>query len=224
MSNFSDGGSLESVKVSNFSDGGSLESVKVSNFSDGGSLEGVKVSNFSDGGDIADISNFSNGGSLEGVKINNYASGGVIGGMFSNLLSLGYGVKKAMKREGSGAVPIVANNRERVLNPSDTLVFNELLASGEWKRIRESKVANFSSGGLISPSNVFNTNANKSNTNSNNTNTNTNTNRNNNNNRQTVYHSTNINVYAKDADSFRKSKTQIAYEQNLIDKRRRYFS
>ncbi|MGB5768362.1 MAG: phage tail tip lysozyme, partial [Crocosphaera sp.] len=69
------------------------------------------------------------------------------------VMSLGIGVMKAMKREGQGAVPIVAKRGEHVLSTKnqDAQTYRKLVSSGAWSKIKNNysdyNVGNSENGG-----------------------------------------------------------------------------
>ncbi len=107
----------------------------------GGILDGLvgiagKIFGFSDGGAVGNAASNT-------IEIGNYSSGGGIAQAFGIVNAL----SAAMKREGAGAVPIVANDREYVLNPAQTRVFQSMTGDGTWAQME--RVYNYSSGGAI---------------------------------------------------------------------------
>jgi len=80
-----------------------------------------------------------------GGPIKNYASGGPIDDF--DAWALGKSIDIAMKREGVGAVPIVANTREYVLNEHDTKLWRWMGRKGITSDLRRAKAHNYSNGG-----------------------------------------------------------------------------
>jgi tape measure domain-containing protein len=78
------------------------------------------------------------------VNVPNYDEGGSIWG-------LGSSVAKAMKKEGTGAVPIVAHRGEEVLSDknNDAQFFRTLQRSGEWGELKDRGVNNYELGGTV---------------------------------------------------------------------------
>lgn len=169
---------------------------------------------------------FSQGGVIESA-INSYLFGGVVssfakGGVANNIksfsrggniiesASLGLSVMKAMKKEGSNAVPVVAHIGERFLSAKtgDAQIFNQMEKEGIWDEYKRNRfnpeVKSFNAGGIVGNGiRQFTRNYN-----------NTNTNRTQN---------TIINVSTPDALSFRKSRSQLAQEEKLAQKRMERF-
>ncbi|HET8689520.1 MAG TPA: hypothetical protein VFM18_23155, partial [Methanosarcina sp.] len=150
---------------------------------------------FSGGGTVG---NYKDGGVIE---VPNFADGGMI-----------EGIAKAIRKEGSGAIPIVASIGEQILSKrnGDAQFFRSLERSGQWKEMKQSwkfngSIPNFNSGGPIG-GNFMSRPINRTNNNS------------------SVVYNTSINVNAKDAQSFRKSKSQIAQEQRLAQERQNRFT
>lgn len=97
---------------------------------------------FNDGGEVPNfIKNFNDGGIVP-KDIQNFATGGEIFG-------LGASVYKAMLKEGTGAVPIVAHAGEQVLTDKngDAQLWRALQRDGRWD---EMKTQNFDMGGIVS--------------------------------------------------------------------------
>lgn len=65
------------------------------------------------------------------------------------VLALGKQVLKALEREGDGAVPLVANKDEFILNKEETKVLEQLKASGIWDFFKNKKIQNFKDGGFV---------------------------------------------------------------------------
>lgn len=65
------------------------------------------------------------------------------------VLALGKQVLKALEREGDGAVPIVANKDEFILNKEETKILEQLKASGIWDFFKNKKIQNFKDGGFV---------------------------------------------------------------------------
>ncbi len=86
-----------------------------------------------------------------GGKVDNYAMGGEVPTADKGLgiMTLGMGVAQAMKKEGAGAVPIVAHAGEWVLSDKtgDAQLYERLKMSGQWDSMKT--VSNFQLGGKI---------------------------------------------------------------------------
>ena len=84
------------------------------------------------------------GATVEEDDVPNYDKGGSIWG-------LGSSVAKAMKKEGTGAVPIVAHRGEEVLSDknNDAELFRALQRSGEWGELKDRGVNNYELGGTV---------------------------------------------------------------------------
>jgi tape measure domain-containing protein len=84
------------------------------------------------------------GATVEEDDIPNYDKGGSIWG-------LGSSVAKAMKKEGTGAVPIVAHRGEEVLSDknNDAELFRALQRSGKWGELKDRGVNNYELGGTV---------------------------------------------------------------------------
>ena len=113
---------------------------------------------FSGGGTVG---NYALGGTVKdevpplGLAIANHTSGGIIknfalGGL-AEPLSMGFGIMNAMRREGIGAVPIVASAGEEVLSTrnSDAQFYRALKRSNAWDEMKQSHVQNFNVGGTV---------------------------------------------------------------------------
>jgi murein DD-endopeptidase MepM/ murein hydrolase activator NlpD/DNA-binding transcriptional ArsR family regulator len=98
----------------------------------------------------AKIFGFAGGGTLD--KIPNYIAGGAVSGLggLSKAVSLFQGVEAAKQREGQGAVVLVANDRERILNERQAAVYERLIADGTLDDNGE--VRNYIDGGRLSGS------------------------------------------------------------------------
>jgi murein DD-endopeptidase MepM/ murein hydrolase activator NlpD/DNA-binding transcriptional ArsR family regulator len=98
----------------------------------------------------AKIFGFAEGGTLD--KIPNYIAGGAVSGLggLSKAVSLFQGVEAAKQREGQGAVVLVANDRERILNERQAAVYERLIADGTLDDNGE--VRNYIDGGRLSGS------------------------------------------------------------------------
>jgi tape measure domain-containing protein len=84
------------------------------------------------------------GATVEEDDVPNYDKSGSIWG-------LGSSVAKAMKKEGTGAVPIVAHRGEEVLSDknNDAELFRALQRSGEWGELKDRGVNNYELGGTV---------------------------------------------------------------------------
>jgi TP901 family phage tail tape measure protein len=92
-------------------------------------------------------------GLKDGGTIKNYSIGGTIGkaagGSIRAALGVASAYAKAMRREGAGAVPLVAKVGEEILNIREAKLYRTALADGSWNEIR--RIHNYASGGEISP-------------------------------------------------------------------------
>lgn len=95
----------------------------------------------------------------DGGTVKNYATGGTIANYalrgYSAPTALGLSVMDAMKREGAGAVPIVASRGEEVLSTrnSDAQFYRILKRSNLWDEMKQSHhVQNFALGGMVGSS------------------------------------------------------------------------
>lgn len=139
------------------------------------------IAGFNNGGIVG---NFNNGGMVE-----NFATGGAISGLAGSLAI-------AMTREGNGAVPIVAKKGEQILstNNNDAQFYRALKRSGQWDELKNSGVANFNFGGMVG-----NQGSTATVTRGSNKPTST----------RNYKLITTYNITTKDANSFRKSQSQI---------------
>lgn len=90
----------------------------------------------------------------DGGKVPTYPMGGAIpyaasGMKIDDTMSLGMGITEAMKREGAGAIPIVAHAGEWVLSDrtGDAQLYESLRRSGQWDSMKS--VGNFEYGGQV---------------------------------------------------------------------------
>jgi hypothetical protein len=101
-------------------------------------------------------------GSLIGLKnggpVRNYSTGGSVGGMISGAangsIGAAFGLARAystaMRKEGAGAVPIVAKVNEEVLSIPNARLYRSLVADGTWANLQQ--VHNYSSAGTVTRS------------------------------------------------------------------------
>ncbi|MGK7894037.1 MAG: tape measure protein [Xenococcus sp. (in: cyanobacteria)] len=142
------------------------------------------------------VGNFNNGGT---VGIENFNNGG-------NVLGLATGISQAMIREGNGAVPIVAKKGEQVLstNNKDAQFYRALKRSGDWDELKNGGVHNFNFGGIVGTSSSemsYQRSHSKPSRGGN------------------YKVITNYNITTKDANSFRKSQSQLLAEAQARQRR-----
>lgn len=106
---------------------------------------------FDRGGTVPNLGSAGSGA----ISIANYSSGGAVGmnKTIGKAFGIVGGLQAAIKREGPGGVPIVAKTGEEVLDIPNAKIYRNLVASGEWERVRQ--VNNYANGGTIG--NVSNT-------------------------------------------------------------------
>lgn len=182
----------------------------IAGFSGGGTVTSSgQVSNFKEGGIVALETPVASSSTLNRdaiTRIANFAKGGEV-------LDLGLAVHQALKREGTGGVPVVAHIGEQILTTrnGDAQLFRQLEKSGEWDRIKYNFkyqgdfIPNFKMGGPVGNINTVKIRTPQGNP------------------QGAVYNYT-LNVTTKDADSFRKSKSLIAQEQKLMMERNNRFN
>ena len=107
----------------------------------GGSQSGDFFSTLVSG--AAKIFGFNNGGSITENHIPNFMSGGVISGGIGKAIALYNGVEKAKRKEGVGAIPIVANIGEKIYSAADSKIIDQMLAD------YNTPVLNYMYGGLV---------------------------------------------------------------------------
>lgn len=148
------------------------------------------------------IGSFNSGG-----PIGNYARGGPVDPTqhTDSPTTLGLSVMAAMKKEGHGARAIVAHDGEQILTDrnGDAQFFRFLERTGKWQKLKLNRpqrnydVSHFNNGGPVGNGNQIRGNAGNGSGSTYITNN----------------HTTNIEVKSPDANSFRKSRNQIAQEE-----------
>ena len=102
---------------------------------------------FSQGGEVGEVKNFSQGGKVaEITDVANFANGGII---------TNKAVRRAMTREGQGAIPVVAHKGEYILSTrnGDSQLFQALRRNGKWREIKQQyHVPNYALGGVVGSS------------------------------------------------------------------------
>jgi Peptidase family M23 len=93
-------------------------------------------------GPIGKLFGFSVGG-----EIKNYATGGGIGTAIAPAIRLASAYSAAMRKEGPGAVPIVAKVGEEVLSIPNAKLYRTLQRSGEWANL--DRIYNYANAGTI---------------------------------------------------------------------------
>jgi hypothetical protein len=80
-------------------------------------------------------------------SISNYSMGGEVG----SAMSLKNGIDTAMRREGSGAVPVVVSEGEQILSKrnGDAQLYRSLKAQGDWDNIKRANIGNYANGGTV---------------------------------------------------------------------------
>ena len=141
-----------------------------------------------------------NFGIASGVTIPTFKDGGLV-----------EGINKAMKIEGVDAVPAVLSKGEQVLSKrnGDAQFFRSLEKSGMWNDLKQNykvnnKIDNFNLGGSVGGVNNYKRLSSSGSKN--------------------VTYNSYVNVSTPDANSFRKSKSQIAQEQKLAQERQNRFT
>ena len=89
---------------------------------------------------------FSQGGEVgKPGTVQNFSLGGEV------INPYGEAIRKAMVREGNGAIPIVAHAGEQILSTrnGDAQLQRALVKSGEWRRLKSLGISNFSLGGTV---------------------------------------------------------------------------
>jgi TP901 family phage tail tape measure protein len=97
-------------------------------------------------------------GLKDGGPVRNYSTGGSVGGMISGAangsIGAAFGLARAystaMRKEGAGAVPIVAKVDEEVLSIPNARLYRSLVADGTWANLQQ--VHNYSSAGTVTRS------------------------------------------------------------------------
>ena len=159
---------------------------------------------------LGGIFGFAEGGTVPS-RVQNFLSGGSVGKTSSHAV-LGSAVHQAMVKEGHGAVPIVAHAGEELASAKtgDAQLLRSLKASGSWTALKENRthtVDSFDGGGTVGKTGSVASNVGKSFARSNQPT------------QVTQHYTTNVDVHTPDANSFRKSQTQINQEQSLSQQR-----